>query len=222
MTAGLVSWKLCDRDFDCEHCPLDEALRGGGVRPHSAPLHEAATDMEFPDALRYHRLHGWVADVGDGRARVGLDALAVRMLDRLTSIVLPAPDSRVEQGRTACWVADDAELIPLCAPLSGTVVATNHLVQEHPGIVGASPYDRGWLYEIEGPETGSPEGMLSAAQMRTRAGAQMRQLNRRVCASLAPDARVGVTMADGGVRLHDLRKVLGVSRYHRLILAFLR
>jgi len=222
MTAGLVAWKLCDHDFDCEHCPLDEALRGPGARPQAASLPEAAPALEFPPDRRYHRLHGWVGERRDGRARVGLDAFAVRLLDRVSSIVLPAPDSRVEQGRTACWVADDSELIPLCAPISGRVCATNHLVQENPGLVGASPYVSGWLFEIEESETESPEGLLTAEQMNARAVSQMQQLNRRVCAGLAPDARVGVTMADGGVRLHDLRKVLGIGRYHRLILAFLR
>lgn len=222
MTAGLVAWKLCDRDFACERCPLDQALRGGGARPQHASLHEPATSLAFPDDRRYHRLHGWVADAGNGRVRVGLDAFAVRLLDRMTSIVLPAPDTRVEQGRTACWVADDAELLPLCAPVSGTVTTTNHLVQEQPGVVAASPYDRGWLYEVARPEPGAPDDVLSGCGMRARAEVQLRRLRRRVCANLAPDARVGATMADGGVRLHDLRRVLGTGRYHRLILGFLR
>ena len=25
MSAGLISYKLCDRGFDCENCPLDAA-----------------------------------------------------------------------------------------------------------------------------------------------------------------------------------------------------
>ena len=221
MTAGLVAWKLCDRDFECEHCPLDEALRGG-ARPQRAPVPDAAPAWEFPADRRYHRLHGWAGELHGGRVRVGLDGFVVRLLDRISSIVLPAPDSRVEQGRIACWVVDDSEMIPLCAPISGNVCATNHLVQENPGIVGASPYGDGWLFEVERPDAGAPDELLSADEMRLRAGTQMRQLHRRVCASLAPDARIGLTMADGGVRLHDLRKVLGVDRYHRLIIAFLR
>jgi hypothetical protein len=27
MLAGVVDYKLCDRQYDCEHCPLDSALR---------------------------------------------------------------------------------------------------------------------------------------------------------------------------------------------------
>ncbi len=28
MSAGLVAWKLCDRGFECESCPFDQAMRG--------------------------------------------------------------------------------------------------------------------------------------------------------------------------------------------------
>jgi len=28
MRAGVIRFWLCDRDFDCENCPLDAALRG--------------------------------------------------------------------------------------------------------------------------------------------------------------------------------------------------
>lgn len=28
MRAGVIRFWLCDRNFDCDHCPLDAALRG--------------------------------------------------------------------------------------------------------------------------------------------------------------------------------------------------
>ena len=28
MSAGLVAYKLCDRGFECEGCPFDQAMRG--------------------------------------------------------------------------------------------------------------------------------------------------------------------------------------------------
>ncbi len=222
MTAGMVAWKLCDRDFDCEHCPLDQALRGGAALLHRAPLPHDDAAWDFPADRRYHKLHSWVGESHEGRVRLGLDAFAVHLLDRVTSIVLPAPDSRIQQGRVAYWIVDDAELIPLCAPVSCTVRAVHHEVQDDPGLVSSTPYGEGWLLEVEGDGDGTRAGLLSAYEMRTRAAAQMQQLHRRVCASVAPDARLGVTMADGGMRITSLRRVLGAARYHRIIHAFLR
>jgi hypothetical protein len=37
MDAGVVNYKLCDRGFDCERCPLDQALhRRPSARPAKA------------------------------------------------------------------------------------------------------------------------------------------------------------------------------------------
>jgi hypothetical protein len=32
MQAGVVGYKLCDREFDCDRCPFDAALRGEAAR----------------------------------------------------------------------------------------------------------------------------------------------------------------------------------------------
>jgi len=33
MDAGVLTYRLCDRDFDCAHCPLNAALRGTALAP---------------------------------------------------------------------------------------------------------------------------------------------------------------------------------------------
>lgn len=33
MSAGLVAYKLCDRGFECDGCPFDQAMRGGTAAP---------------------------------------------------------------------------------------------------------------------------------------------------------------------------------------------
>jgi len=223
MAAGLVAWKLCDRNFECQDCELDIALRGHADRPARAIDARRVAARDFPADRRYHRSHVWAAEIDEARVRIGLDAFAASLLDRMTSIVLPVAGSRIEQHRVACWAVDDAKIIPLCAPVSGTVQATNDGVQDDPQLVAASPYDRGWLVEVacDGPLE-AVKSLRTAEVLRERSDDQMRQLDRAARARLAPDAIVGATMADGGVRLSDLRKVLGAERYHRLVLRFLR
>jgi len=47
MSAGLVAFKLCDREGECESCPFDQAMRSpqGGPRrrrrPSASPLRPA-------------------------------------------------------------------------------------------------------------------------------------------------------------------------------------
>ena len=33
MSAGLVAYKLCDRGFECDGCPFDQAMRGARPAP---------------------------------------------------------------------------------------------------------------------------------------------------------------------------------------------
>lgn len=47
MEAGVISFWLCNREYDCEHCPLDAALRGGS--PMLDPL------VNKPAAIRVQR-----------------------------------------------------------------------------------------------------------------------------------------------------------------------
>jgi hypothetical protein len=79
MSAGLVRYKLCDRDFDCERCPLDAALRGDAEWREAEPTRadEPRRGLAFPDDRRYSDGHLWAFDRG-GIARAGVDALAAR------------------------------------------------------------------------------------------------------------------------------------------------
>ncbi|MGE5176510.1 MAG: glycine cleavage system protein H [Hyphomicrobiales bacterium] len=229
MTAGVLRYRLCDRSYDCEHCPLDAAIRGidvPGAGAGSALPAAGAPEpppWAFRDDRRYDAAGLWVADAGDGRLRWGVDAFAVRLLDRITSVVLPATGASLERGRTACWVADDGDLIPLHAPLSGTVVHTNRAVQQDPALLGADPYDAGWLVEARADRPlGDLPGLCTPAARREAAARQLAKLRDVAMRRLAPVPGVGRTAPDGGVPVSDLRRILGAGRYHRLVAAILR
>lgn len=225
MLAGVLTYRLCDRAYECERCALDAALRG--VEPAAAgdPLESAdpAPAWIIRDDRRYDAAGSWVADAGEGRMRWGLDGFAARLLDRIGSVVLPVPGTALEQGRTACWVADDGELVPLRSPLTGIVTRTNQAAQRDPGLVTSSPYDGGWLVEARCPRPhGELPGLCTPAARRASAAGQIRRLRRAALGRLGAVSAVGTTAADGGERVADLRRMLGTGRYHRLILTILR
>jgi glycine cleavage system H protein len=223
MTAGVISYKLCDRDYDCEHCPLDAALAGAdGTAPvEPAVVEPPDPQWEFPEDRRYHRTHGWARTLPDHRVRIGLDGFAARLLAHATSVVLPTTGSHISQGKAACWLQDDEELIPLCAPVSGTVLSVNRNVQDRPGLIAADPYGDGWLLEARcGP--GKPPLMRDAGAQEAAAAEEFRKLHERAARHLARSSGVGNTLPDGGEQVTELRQILGPKRYHRLILPFLR
>jgi glycine cleavage system H lipoate-binding protein len=219
MTAGIVAWKVCDRDFECESCPLDEGLRGTGLR--EAQL-ERGEMLEFPDDRVYHPAHMWACPVEGHRVRCGADAFAATLLARATSIVLPAPGAGLRQGYVGAWIVEEHRLFPLVSPVTGTVVHRNARIQSEPALLAMSPYDAGFLLELDCPEWDTQRRRLSGAGRQREASlSQCAALRRQVAQSLATPA-LGQTMADGGERITDLRRLLGLERYQRLVCRLLR
>ena len=55
MRAGVIRFWLCDRDFDCDNCPLDAALRAHrSARPEEPVLPTTAPADALPHADRRH------------------------------------------------------------------------------------------------------------------------------------------------------------------------
>lgn len=225
MRAGLIAYKLCDRDFDCESCPLDAALRGDA----NSEAHAAATEAPaaspaplFPEDRRYHRSHAWIEQVDDGRCRFGMDAVAARLLAHARKIVLPPVKTHLSQGRTAWWVLDDEVLIPLPSPLSGTVLRVNPRLADDPSLLAAAPYDDGWLVEARGRSSLDDQpNLLDAEQQARHTATQLARIGRHVARIVGSDGAIGPTLADGGEHLTDLRQILGAQRYRRLVLSIL-
>lgn len=221
MAAGLVHYKLCDRDFDCEHCPLDAALRG---RPVPPPLVHASLrhiPWIFPDDRRYGSTHVWVKPVPMGRLRLGIDAFAAGLLVACRRVSLPAPGTSLARGERLAHLDAYAGLVSLNAPLPCRMQAANTALEDDPEIPIVDPYEAGWLAEVT-PAAARSEltrgDLLTASDMLQRARADMQRFRRRVAMHLLDGtAEVGPAMADGGEVLSDLRLMLGTERYCKLI-----
>ena len=222
MSAGQVAYKLCDRGFRCEECPLDACLRGQGTPAGGAESARALplADADFPDDRRYGEGHTWAGVTDDNRVRIGLDAFAARLLRHLSGIVLPAAGGRVEEGHAGCWVTDQAVTLSLKSPVSGTVVRQNPRLRGSPALAAESPYDEGWLLEIACEDAeAAVGGLLSSAEIRERAHAGFERLRDLSLGALGEreGATVGPTLADGGEPAQDLRRMLGSATYYGIV-----
>lgn len=222
MNAGLVSYKLCDLEFECERCPFDASIRGG--RPVTDRLKESSisSKWEFRPDRYYDRFHGWIQPLNGTEIRYGLDVFAGHLLSHANSIVLPPMHTRLYKGRLACWILDEAEVIPLRSPVTGNVSQINLMVQKNPSLISFSPYDKGWLLDIscdEAPDI--HQGLLSKEQIEEETAIQLKELNIIALKNLPDQSEVGTTLADGGEPLTDLRQILGSRRYYDTIIRLL-
>jgi glycine cleavage system H protein len=96
--------------------------------------------------------HMWVLMKPDGLARVGLDALTADTYGSLAQLVMSAPGTPLDRGDPFGSLEAAKFVGPLSSPLSGLVTAVNTVVLDDPELVLRSPYDEGWLVDIDPTE----------------------------------------------------------------------
>jgi glycine cleavage system H protein len=220
MTAGLIACRLCNRDYECDNCPLDIALRSGNRQLPPEPKSE--NDLTPAPDLRYGASHTWGCDMARRRIRFGLDAFAAGLLSNVSGVVLPVKGQRVRRGRVACWFRDEDQILPLRTPACGVVHRVNRSVQSDPALLSHDPYGEGWLFELD-CATGLDRlpDWVSAHQHLQRVESGRRRLQENAVRIFERDPGIGPTLADGGTHVADLRRILGARRYFRLLRSIL-
>ena len=100
------------------------------------------------EALKFTEDHLWVRIEGN-RAHLGISEYGQVELGEVIAVELPDVGDEVEKGEPFGEIESVRTVSELLAPLSGTVVATNNELDDHPAIVNEDPYHEGWLVEIE-------------------------------------------------------------------------
>ena len=229
MAAGLVNYKLCDRDFDCTRCPLDLALRGGRSESveGGVPAGYVRRGEGFPNDRRYAAGHTWVAAgcrPGEPTVRIGLDGFAAALLPRPVSARSVGGPRALRRGDVICDIELPEGTLSVRAPVGGHLERENPALRERPGLIVESPYHDGWLVDLIPSQADMAlGGLLDAAAARERTALHLRRFRRRIALDLLADASpVGPCMADGGEALTSLSEILGGARYLKILREVLR
>ena len=90
--------------------------------------------------------HVWVS-VEDRHVHLGVTNYLQRDLGAVISVDLPDVGDKIEEGEVFAEIESVSTVHELIAPLSGTVLAVNALLDEHPALLNEDPYGEGWLIE---------------------------------------------------------------------------
>ncbi|MDT8324046.1 MAG: hypothetical protein RRA94_08050 [Bacteroidota bacterium] len=241
--AGVLNYKLCDRGFRCDHCPLDAALRD-----HDSTCREEQGEIvlrdvtlpekdEIPDSVagilapflsvpvcqnaQYSAQHIWVRTLPNGLINCGLDAFAAALLPPAAQIVVVANNTDLREGDEFGWVYGGSHAIPLSAPVSGTVVCRNRKLHTTEDGLRSAPYGKGVIVTLS-PDVGAlAHARLSSARNHTRRiRKRARMITDRVQRQLASPA-IGPCLNDGGSPVTSLEQFLGEDRYWALLSNFI-
>jgi glycine cleavage system H lipoate-binding protein len=222
MSAGILSYQLCNRSFDCDGCPLDAAMRQHFPRPQPDPgvadqsLPSENEELEPRAHYRYTPTHFWVKSISDSLVRVGIEPGLSRALLIPRTIVLPSAGETVKASEPCLWFVLDEKTIPFCSFADGVVAAQNSLLSERPYKVYYHPYDQGWLFDMTVDKTSPPPSFLTTSAARTLYK-QDQKLFREKLGDAIQNTSAGITLPDGGQMLQDVSAMLGPKRYFDLV-----
>ena len=120
--------------------------------------------MECPEDLGYTKEHEWVRQEATGRVRIGITDYAQDALGDVVYVDVPEIGTRVTAGQPFGEVESTKSVSDVYAPVSGTVLERNPLLEERPELVNEQPYGDGWMVILEVGE--APEGLMDAAAYR--------------------------------------------------------
>jgi glycine cleavage system H protein len=232
--AGVLSYRLCDRDFQCDQCELHHALQGrpfpaGALAGHETPVPEANQGVSgflcrLLDGCTLHldrpytASHFWLAPSSNHEVLVGLNDYIVKALEPIDEIVSPGVGTWLTRDQPCGWMKRGHVAIPLRMPLSGEVTGFNQAYASKPAARGGDEED--WLFRLAPHEAldGLP-GLFCGPRALGWHLDKLRLLGRYLTEAVGPEGarEVGATLADGGLPVHNLEAVIGPEPFQRLV-----
>jgi glycine cleavage system H protein len=235
MTTGFISYKLCDRSFQCEACPLDQAIKN--EEPGEDDFQESEeiwmegslqsdSSTQINGAIFYHPDHCWAQVENPEKVKIGIDDLLVQLIMNVKVVTLPKVGSYYRQGECCAHIIQYDYILSVIAPLSGTIEAVNDRLKKEPELILSDSRGDGWLITIK---PGNLESDLKTLLFGRKAISwyqrEEKELIARTDLMLQNNNQtraLGPTMQDGGVRidcLHDMLHSVS-SRQRAQILDF--
>ena len=110
---------------------------------------EVKMSENIPENLKYTDTHEWVKIKDEKIVVVGITDHAQKELTDIVFVELPAVGKEVKKGEEMCIVESIKSVSEIYAPVSGKITAVNKELEDAPEKINNSPYEEGWLVEIE-------------------------------------------------------------------------
>lgn len=227
MDAGLVTYRLCDREFECESCLFDQAIRGEtpvtAVQERAAGLKRTKGPRGLPNFLIssqcfYSPNHLWARVEDSGRVRIGLDDFNQQLMGQVYAVHVPPPGTVTEDA--SIEVVNQLGTHRLHTPVQGMVVWANTDLQQRPSLVNKAPFTTGSLFVVEPDDLVTQLkkmrfGLEAEKWLETEAD----ELGSTVFELMWSDREgVGITAPDGGELVTDWLDLARRQEYFRPVL----
>lgn len=193
MSAGVLTYKLCDRHFDCEHCPLYAAMHcvpqdaDDYFRTNQMAMHHL--EAVYPDDCLYSDGHTWLKPIErrSEHFQFGLDNFVTSMIACPRHVRWNATPRILKRGETVCVLEFDDGTLSIGTPVVARLSDRNRALDDDPGAIITEPYGDGWIVILSQVEQGEFARLHSAKAAQEQARLDLRRLRRRIAFRLLAD-----------------------------------
>ena len=105
--------------------------------------------LSFPKGLYFDKTHTWVYMGKKGFVKFGVDDFMPNVTGEYTRVMMKKPGDKVKRMDPVVTLIRKGKQIVINSPVSGTIREVNEALTVDPFMVNISPYEDGWVYEIE-------------------------------------------------------------------------
>jgi glycine cleavage system H protein len=118
-------------------------------------------ELDIKTELLYSETHEWAR--ADGNVvRVGVDDYAQSALGDIVYVEPPSVGDSVTAG-AACGSLESTKAVSdINSPVTGTVKAVNDALSDSPELINSSPYEDGWIFDVEIDAPESLKGLMTS------------------------------------------------------------
>ncbi len=123
-------------------------------------------EIKIPAEIKYSEDGGWIS--ASGPYRVGISDFTQDALGELIFAELPVVGAEFNKGQEFGALESEKGARPLLSPADIRIVDINDELNNDPAVINHSPYDEGWVVEVELKDPEQLNCLLDAEEFKKR------------------------------------------------------
>jgi glycine cleavage system H protein len=198
MFVGLVLLDLVLQKLEARKAAV---LAARATQPaEAARVPVAANPWLVPEGVLLCEGHAWLRPQEGAVFRAGADALVAHVLGAAARVTPPRVGQELWPGSPLFGVEVGGRKLEITSPVGGRVVAVNQLLDDRPETLVQSPYEDGWVCDVEtAPPTGKERPPVAGPKAVAWLQNEFDRFAEFLWARYPLDPSLGVTSLDGGI-----------------------
>lgn len=180
-------------------------------------------DLQVPQGVFLSQGHTWLSLNSDGRAQVGLDDFAQKVIGRIDGVELPEVGKEVTRGEQLFAVRQGDRTAVFTSPVDGVVSSVNVALVNQPDRLKNDPYKNGWVCALNPLQLAKDLRQLTIAEeTREWLNQEVQRFLSFIVGRPTQQLAVGHVLQDGGEPADGLLEMMDEESWGQFTHKFLR